>query len=173
MSEFKRGNYGLTGYEPPYMKLGNIQVSEEEVETVCENLSIWAEKETSLITAQFFKEYKIGYTYFQYLKHISPKLNFIWEVALAELCARWFKKIRADDENVKLGSKYLRLYDLYQLEVDTQKSMNVKREEVETKLRHEETKIKTENYSNHQLDEKYQSSYNSNINKRGSDKNSE
>ena len=147
------------------MKMKPIQVSEEYLDTICEWLNEWVKKKTSLTISQFLEEKRLGYPYLKYFCHISDKVNNTFEVVKSILHNRWFnygmRQHKLAPHKIKMLMKYLRHYDGYGLDIETQVKQAVAQAEVEAQMI-----PYIENYANDELSGPYQSIYDENDSKR-------
>jgi hypothetical protein len=150
------------------MKMKQIEVSDEYLDSLCKSLKAWSEKEDSLTMPQFLKEKGIGYPYFKYFIYRSPKVNNTYEVAKSTLSARWLSKAMdhkdMPNHQAKVLMRYLTLYDSHGRDMDQQAKEAIA--EVEKKA---ELNFITDNYASAKLDGDYKQHYEVNANKRGSD----
>jgi hypothetical protein len=147
------------------MRMKEYQVSIEYLETLCEWMIEWAEKEDSLIFPQFLTKRGIGYSYFNYFRHICPRVNNIYEVIISKLCTKWLRIGMTTKDmpqhQQKLLSRYIRIYDQLAFETETEARKIV----AEAKTQ-KECEFFAENYSKQKLDGVYKEIYDKNDNKR-------
>lgn len=100
----------------------NVNVSDEYIDSLCEWMLEWAQKDTSLTIPQFQQERGICNFYINYFKANKPKFLKCLEITKAVLCNRWMmmgmnsEKMAPHKE--KIMNRYIRLYDTYSRDLD-------------------------------------------------------
>lgn len=150
----------------------DISVSKEYIDTVCDWLDEWAEREDSWTVPQFLKEYGIGWTYFNALMEICPQLHLQFETIIAGLHSKWmryaFEQNELPPHMQKILLKYLRVYDNHAFYVDQEA-----KKEIAEKTKFAVTNYAAENYSEERLEGLYKRLFDDNVNKRRSRKKAE
>jgi len=151
------------------MKMREVQVSTEYVETLCQKMLEWVKKDDSYTIPQFLQWKGIGYPYLKYIIYTYPQAHNAFEVMKAILCNRWFflamKKDKLPQHQAKMLMRYLRLYDSHALDVEEEAKKSVA--EAETKV---QMQYLAEYYDRSELTEPYKGIYDQNIDKRRSSK---
>ena len=147
------------------MEMRQINVSDEYLDSVCEWLLSWAEKEDSFALPQFIQEKGIGYPFLKFFSHRSPKVHNTMEVVKAMLHTRMLKKIMVEhnmsNHQAKVLLRYLKIYDSHAYDMETQERMAVA--EAEKKA---EAFYAAENYANLPLEPQYEKIYQKNEQKK-------
>ena len=149
------------------MKMREVQVSQEYVETLCEKMLEWVKKEDAYTIPQFLQWKGIGYPYLKYIVHTNPQACNTFEVMKAILNNRWLHMAMSKDElpphRAKVLMRYLRLYDSHGLDVEEESRKQIV--EAETK---QQMQFLAEQYDRSDLEEPYRGIYEKNIDKRRS-----
>jgi hypothetical protein len=149
------------------MRMREVNVSEEYLESLCEWMMEWVKKDDALTVSQFLQCKGIGYPFFNYMKYQSPKVHNTFEVMKSILCNRWFHMAMTKEtlppHRAKLLMRYIRLYDShgYEMELDARKTVA----EAEKKV---EVEYFAENYAREKLTGLYRDNYEKNDDKRRS-----
>lgn len=147
------------------MDMCEINVSEEYIEHLCEHMLEWVQKPDAFTTSQFFQEVGIGYPYFKYFCHVFPSVNNTFDVMKSILCNRWIHFAMNNDEvpshQVKLLTRFVRLYDSYGLDVEEGMRHRVAEAERTATFNY-----LSEKYDKQPLHRDYQKIYEENDNKR-------
>lgn len=152
------------------MKARPIQVSEEYLETVCEWMIEFANKEDSYTVPQFVQFKGIGYQYIKYFCAINDKVSNTFEIMKSVLHNRWLLLAMRLEElpahRSKMLMRYLKLYDSHGLDVELEVKSAIAEVETKTNMR-----VTADNYAAAELQQPYTGIYESNDNKRrGGDK---
>ncbi len=141
------------------MKMRRFDASDEYLDSLCEWMLEFAEKEDSLIIPQFLALKGIGYPFLKYFVSVSPKVANSFEIMKSKLCNRWLSKGLTMDNlsphMAKVMIKYIRLYDShgFDLEQEARQQIAVAEKTAEVKT------IIAENYQDAKLDAKYETLY--------------
>ena len=149
------------------MKMKELQVSEEYLDSLCEWMMEWVKKDDAYTVPQFLQWKGIGYHYFKYFLHRSPKVLNTFEVMKSVLCNRWLHLAMTRDElpahRSKVLLRYLKLYDSHAVDMEQEA-----REQVAAIEKTVEATYISENYAREKLDGVYRDHYAQNVNKRRS-----
>ena len=147
------------------MKMRQIQVSEEYIETLCTKMLDWVKKSDSYSVPQFLQEKGIGYPYFSYIVHTNPTACNTFEVVKAILSSRWLHMAMTVDElpahRAKVLMKYLRLYDSHAMHMEEESKKRIAEAEQKTQMQ-----FLAEEYDRSELTEPYKAIYKTNLDKR-------
>lgn len=147
------------------MRMREIQVSQEYVDTLCEKMMEWVKKDDSWTIPQFLQWKGIGYPYLKYIVHTHPQAGNAFEVMKSILNNRWFHYAWTNNElpphRAKMLMRYLRLYDSHALDVEEEAKKQIA--EVETKT---QMQFIAEHYDRSELDEPFKGIYDKNVDKR-------
>jgi len=147
------------------MKMMEISVSDEYLDSVCEWMMEWVQKDDSLTVPQFLQWKGIGYPFFKYFVYRSSKVMNTFEVMKSILCNRWFHKAMYTEDlspqRAKILFRYLRLYDSHGLDIE-----QIAREERVAVERKVDLQFAADNYAREKLDGEYQHIYQQNDDKR-------
>ena len=143
----------------------DVKVSDEYLDTICDWLDAWVEKDDSWAIPQFLKEYGIGWSYFKQFLDISPKLQNTFEVVISMLHTRWLSYAMQKDEMPRhmqtILLRYLKVYDNHSYWVETEA-----RKEIAQESQLNFINFESENYSDAKLQGLYKQIYDDNANKR-------
>lgn len=154
------------------MKMREVNVSDEYLDSLCEWMLEWVKDEKSLTIPQFLAHKGIGYPYFKYFVWRSPKVANTFEVVKAILNTRWLQKGLGNSDlpahRAKMLMRYLRLYDSHALDVEEESRKAIAEAEVKADMRYF-----AESYAREKLDEPYRGLYDENVDKRRGSKKAE
>ena len=147
------------------MKMREIQVSQEYVETLCEKMIEWVQDQDSLTIPQFLQWKGIGYPYLKYICHAYPQAQNAFEVMKSILNNRWFHMAMTKDElpphRAKMLMRYLRLYDSHALDVEEESRKSVAVAETKSQMQYI-----AEYYDRSDLAEPFKGIFDQNVSKR-------
>lgn len=147
------------------MKMRQIAVSQEYIDSLCEWMFEWVKKDDALVIPQFLQWKGIGYPYLKYFCHTNEKVNNTFEVVKAILHNRWFHKAmytkELSSDKRKLLMRYLRQYDSCGIDIEEQIKTAVAEREALTEM-----KVYAENYAREELQQDYRGIYEENVDKR-------
>lgn len=109
------------------MSMHPVTVSDEYLEELSEWMIQWANRETSMILPQMYRERGLGHFYFAQFVRMSRDFKNAFEVVKSILCARWFE-LAFSAENLPphkaaMVNRYLRIYDSYILDQEKQSAL--------------------------------------------------
>ena len=142
-----------------------VNVSDEYLDSLCEWMLEWVKRDDARTVSQFLQWKGIGYPFFNYIKHISPRVHNTFEVMKSILCNRWIHMAMTEDKipshRVKLLMRYVRLYDTHGYDMEIEARQQVA--EAEKKV---ECDYFAENYAREKPNGIYRDLYDKNDDKR-------
>lgn len=151
------------------MKMREVQVSQEYVETLCEKMIEWVQKNDAYTIPQFLQWKGLGYPYLKYICYAYPQAQNAFEVMKSILNNRWFHLAMSKDElpphRAKMLMRYLRLYDSHALDVEEESRKTIAEAETKTQMQYI-----AEYYDRSDLTEPFKGIFDGNVDKRRSSK---